>query len=143
LYPLYSVFLLFGPDYGMFVLAGLHFLVAGLGMYLLCRELGLARAASLCGALGFELGWATTTLTTWTATLIPCAVLWSLLGQGRVNRYGFLESTESFRAHAEGFSRVEERMTLQDHIYQFGRHKDMTMFAKTATLFGVPSINRL
>jgi hypothetical protein len=102
--------------------------------------------------LGWELWWIAAVLvaaalafmaprTSWiAATLIPCAVLWSLVVQGRLTNYGFLDSTESFRAHAEEFSRVEERMTWQDRIYQFGRHRDMTMSAKTATLFGVPSI---
>jgi hypothetical protein len=77
----------------------------------------------------------------WIASvLIPCVVLWGSLEEGRWVKYGFLENTSTFRAHAEDFRRIEERMTLEDRIYHFGRHGDMTMVAKTATLFSVPSI---
>jgi hypothetical protein len=44
--------------------------IAGVGMFLLCREMRIGRVASLCGALAFQLGWAASMLAAWSPTHI-------------------------------------------------------------------------
>src|SRR5437763_374511 len=64
-YPLHVVFLLFGLDRGLSIVTCVHLVVAGVGTYLLCREIGLGCAAALTGALAFELCWPITQLAGW------------------------------------------------------------------------------
>src|SRR5262249_10212505 len=48
-YPLHLVFLVVDVDRGVRVIAFLHLVLAALGTYLLCREIGLGRPAAFCG----------------------------------------------------------------------------------------------
>jgi len=65
LYPLHWVMPSLGIDQAMVVLFGLHLLIGGAGAYALGRVLRLRRAAALCGALTFQLGWTTLFLGYW------------------------------------------------------------------------------
>src|SRR5262249_28615687 len=54
--PLNLVFVGLDVDHGIMAIAFPPLAVAGLGPSLLCREIGLARPAALCGAITFQLG---------------------------------------------------------------------------------------
>jgi hypothetical protein len=64
-YPLHALAVVLGPERGMVAIAVLHFAIAGVGTYALCRTLGLERAAAFCGAVTFELGGAAVHLGSW------------------------------------------------------------------------------
>ena len=78
--PFNLPFVLLHQDAATLTSLTLSFVVAGLGMFALCRELRLGLAASLCGALAFELSASVVHLATWTPVhawpyvLIPLAV---------------------------------------------------------------------
>lgn len=55
LYPVNLLFLVLPTNAVFFVIAALHMAIAGAGAYLLCRQYGLSRLASLCGGIGFEI----------------------------------------------------------------------------------------
>ncbi len=74
-YPLNLVVLVAGADQGVLVAAAIHLALAGVGMYLLCREIGLGRVAALCGALSFQLGNHLIHLAAW----LPVAILGSFV----------------------------------------------------------------
>src|SRR5262245_7662165 len=65
LYPPYALSLLVGGPLALWLIPFFHLLVAGLSTYLLCRELGVGRAAALCGAVAFQLGNATMETAVW------------------------------------------------------------------------------
>jgi len=65
LYPPHLLFFLLAPNQALRVVPFINLLVAGLSMFLLCRELGAGTPAALAGALAFELGNATLLLTVW------------------------------------------------------------------------------
>jgi hypothetical protein len=67
LYPPQTLALFLDTHLALRVLFFLHLVVAGVGMYALCRALALTRAAALCGALAFEFG----ANTLWTAYWSP------------------------------------------------------------------------
>lgn len=81
LYPLNLFFLVLPSDRALLAVTVGNLAIAGIGMYFLMRELGVGRAAALCGALAFELGTATIDLTTWgpqmagTFVWMPAALL--------------------------------------------------------------------
>jgi hypothetical protein len=82
-YPLYLVFLVLDVDRGLVVIAFLHLALAGIGTYMLCREIGLGLPASLCGAIAFELSSHLRELATWHPVVVlgsfvwlPWALLW-------------------------------------------------------------------
>jgi hypothetical protein len=68
LYPLNVIFAALPREPALLVSVVVHLTIAGVGMYLLCRSLRLARPAALCGALAFQLGWAATNLAAWSPT---------------------------------------------------------------------------
>jgi Bacterial membrane protein YfhO len=74
-YPLHLVFLLADVDRGVLVIAFLHLVLAALGAYLLCREIGLGRPAAFCGAISLELG----NHLCWLAGWHPIPILGSLV----------------------------------------------------------------
>jgi hypothetical protein len=75
LYPASFFFLLLGGDHALYAVTVFNLAVAGVGLYLLARELGLSRAAAVCGAAAFELGNATLDNNTWTP-LVGGAYVW-------------------------------------------------------------------
>jgi len=66
LYPLNALFLLLDADLALRGVIVLNLVVAGVGAYLLCRELGTGRLAAAAGAMAFELGCSTLNVSTWT-----------------------------------------------------------------------------
>jgi hypothetical protein len=82
-YPLNLLFLVFDVDRGLLVISFLHLVVAGLGTYLLCREIGLGRPAAFCGAISLELAGHLCYLAGWhpipilgSLVWLPWALLW-------------------------------------------------------------------
>jgi hypothetical protein len=75
LYPFNLFFLVLNASSALRAVTVINFAVAGIGMYLLARELGTGRAAALCAALAFELGPATVDLSTWTP-LVSSPYVW-------------------------------------------------------------------
>jgi hypothetical protein len=82
-YPLNLVFLGFDADRGLIVIAFVHLALAAVGTYTLCREIGLGRAAALCGAISFELGYYLPAFALWhpvpilgSLVWLPWALLW-------------------------------------------------------------------
>ncbi len=65
LYPANAFFLLFDPDTALRAVLLADLLVAGVSAFFLCRVLGLTTAASIGGALAFELGNAMMFVTVW------------------------------------------------------------------------------
>ena len=65
LYPASAFFLMLPPLKALYAVTIVNFIVAGVGMYALARELGVGRAAALCGAVAFELGNSTVELSSW------------------------------------------------------------------------------
>src|SRR5262249_28650231 len=55
-YPLNVAFLIFGVDRAIDVIVFVHLALAGIGAYLLAREIGMGAIGALCAAIGFELG---------------------------------------------------------------------------------------
>jgi len=76
LYPLNVVFLVVDTGTGLLVMTVLNSVIAGLGMFFLCRQLGAGVAAALCGALAFELGNIAVWLSTWTP-MVGAAYAWA------------------------------------------------------------------
>jgi hypothetical protein len=64
-YPINLVFFVLGREAAVETSVFLNLLVAGLGMLLLARTLGLGRPAALCAALAFQLGGLTGHLASW------------------------------------------------------------------------------
>jgi hypothetical protein len=81
-YPLNLVFLVLDVDHGVLAITFLHLVLAGLGIYWLCRELGLGRPAAFCGAISLELGGHLSWLAGWHPMILgsfvwlPWALLW-------------------------------------------------------------------
>jgi hypothetical protein len=75
-YPLNLVFVVLDVDRGIMAIAFLHLVIAGLGTYLLSREIGLTRPASLCGAIGFQLGNHLPRLASWHPICILGSLVW-------------------------------------------------------------------
>src|SRR5262249_13240939 len=82
-YPLNLVFLVLDVDHGVRAIAFLHLVLAGLGIYRLCRELGLGRPAAFSGAISLELGSHLCWLAGWhpipilgSFVWLPWALLW-------------------------------------------------------------------
>src|SRR5262245_50668430 len=75
-YPLHLVFLIADVDRGVLVIAFLHLVLAALGTYLLCREIGLCRPAAFCGAISLELGNHLCWLAGWHPIPILGALVW-------------------------------------------------------------------
>jgi hypothetical protein len=67
LYPPQALALALDTHLALRALFFLHLVIAGIGMYALCRALAVTRAAALCGALAFEFG----ANTLWTAYWSP------------------------------------------------------------------------
>lgn len=65
LYPLHWLFLVLEANLAVHVILGLNMLIGAIGMLLLLRELGLNWAASIAGALVYELGDPMGQLTIW------------------------------------------------------------------------------
>jgi hypothetical protein len=76
LYPIHAVFLFVGIDAALLVVAAVHLLIGGVGMYALCRELSIGRTGAVCGAIAFQLGGATWSLATWLPTSILGIYVW-------------------------------------------------------------------
>ena len=70
LYPVNVLFAVLPREPALVVSAAINLAIAGVGMFLLCREMRIGRAASLCGALAFQLGWAASMLAAWSPTHI-------------------------------------------------------------------------
>lgn len=85
-YPPHALFVVLGPARGMFTITVLHFVIAGVGMYALCRTLGLERVAALCGALAFELGGAAIHLGTWLPYSLLGTYAWMPVAVWRTER---------------------------------------------------------
>src|SRR5262245_55076453 len=83
LYPTNLLFLFLNADLALRGALFVNMLVAGVFAYLLCREFGARRSAALAGALAFELGTATVTLTAWAPFMnapyvwLPAAMLFT------------------------------------------------------------------
>ncbi|MHC4986839.1 MAG: hypothetical protein ACYTFO_11905, partial [Planctomycetota bacterium] len=76
LYPVNTLFLSGDLDLWLYSQAVFHLSLAGIGIYLLCRELGLERTPAFCGALAFQLGGVCRTAVVWSpAVLGPYAWL--------------------------------------------------------------------
>ena len=65
LYPVNLVFGLLAREPALLTSLMLNLCIAGAGAYLLCRELRLGRAASLCGAFAFQLSGSAVVLAAW------------------------------------------------------------------------------
>jgi hypothetical protein len=70
LYPLNLPFFWVDPTHALLFQAAANLAIGGIGMYFLCRELGLGRFAALLGALAFELGGISVKLTFWSPYMI-------------------------------------------------------------------------
>jgi hypothetical protein len=70
LYPVNVVFAVLPREPAVIVSVIINLAIAGVGMFQLCREMRIGRVASLCGALAFQLGWATSMLASWSPTHI-------------------------------------------------------------------------
>jgi hypothetical protein len=68
LYPLNVVFAVLPREPALLLSVVIHLTIAGVGMFNLCRSIGLSRPAALCGALAFQLGFTTTNLAAWSPT---------------------------------------------------------------------------
>jgi len=68
LYPVNLVFGALDREPAMIASVILNLTIAGVGTFQLCRAIGAGTAAALCGALAFELGWATANLAAWSPT---------------------------------------------------------------------------
>jgi membrane protein YfhO len=85
-YPPHALAAVLGPERGMFAIAVLHFTIAGIGTYALCRELGLRRGAALCGAVVFEIGGAAIHLGTWLPYSLLGVYAWMPVAVWRTER---------------------------------------------------------
>jgi hypothetical protein len=65
LYPPHWLFLWLDADVALRAVVVFHLVVAGVGAFALCRELGASLAAAIAGAIAFELGNATLAVTAW------------------------------------------------------------------------------
>ena len=54
--PVNALSFVLGQDAALDPKVAVHLAIAGIGVYLLCREIGLGRTAAFCGALVFQLG---------------------------------------------------------------------------------------
>ncbi|HJQ83187.1 MAG TPA: YfhO family protein [Candidatus Binatia bacterium] len=81
LYPGNVFFLLFDADRALLAVTVFNMTVAGVGTFLLLREMGTSVVAAFCGALAFQLGPSTVTNNTWTPLVggpyawLPAAML--------------------------------------------------------------------
>jgi hypothetical protein len=66
--PVNAVFWIFPREPAALLCIVLNLSIAGAGTFALGRAIGLTPIAALCGALAFQLGWAATTLATWSPT---------------------------------------------------------------------------
>jgi len=85
LYPVNLVFGFLGREPAVLTTVVLHLSIAGIGTYLLCREMRLSRPAALSGALAFELGWASIFLASWSPTHIG-VLAWLPVAMWRAER---------------------------------------------------------
>ena len=85
-YPPHALVALLGPERGMFAITVLHFAIAGVGTYALCRTLGLERAAAFCGAVVFEIGGAAVHLGTWLPYSLLGVYAWMPVAVWRTER---------------------------------------------------------
>jgi hypothetical protein len=65
LYPVNVLFAVLPREPAVVVSVVINLAIAGVGMFLLCREMRIGRVASLCGAVAFQLGWAASMLAAW------------------------------------------------------------------------------
>lgn len=65
LYPPHWLFLWLDADVALRAVVLLHLVIAGVGAFCLCRELGASTAAAAAGAIAFELGNATLAVSAW------------------------------------------------------------------------------
>ena len=69
-FPANALFLVLSPEAAYLVTAGVHLLLGGAGMYVLCRSYGLGPAAAFAGAITFQLGSNVLSLMRWLPTNI-------------------------------------------------------------------------
>lgn len=85
LYPVHVVFAVLPREPALLASVIINLTIAGVGMLQLCRSMGIAPAAALCGALAFQLGTTTTNLAAWSPThLAPFA--WLAVAMWRTER---------------------------------------------------------
>jgi hypothetical protein len=68
LYPGNLLFALLPREPALLASVVVHLTIAGAGVFALCRAMLVGRAAALCGALAFQLGWAATNMAAWSPT---------------------------------------------------------------------------
>ena len=75
LYPPHWLFLWLDPDLALRAVILLHLVIAAVGAFALCRELGASPEAAAAGAIAFELGNATLNVTSW-MTIVAAPYVW-------------------------------------------------------------------
>jgi hypothetical protein len=84
-YPPHTLASFIDPHLALRALFFIHLVLAGVGMYALCRAVGASRSAALCGALAFELG-ANTLWTAYWSTTILAVYAWMPVGLALTER---------------------------------------------------------